>query len=394
MTQVATMTHGEAVLRARAMIPQIRERALRCEHERKVPQETIDEFVAAGLGRIMTPKRWGGYEISHDAACDVILEIAEGCGSTGWCCSWLLTHVWWFAAFPLEAQFDVYGDGPDVNLAASFADRQGIATPVPGGYRLSGRWGWASGIDHCTWTMLGATVKGDAAEPYARLFVLPQIDYTVEDTWYNIGLRGTGSNDVIVDDVFVPEHRSVRVAEIRNCTAPGRAVNPGPMYRLEGSTRNHELIAPGLGAARGALKEWLTWSRDRVSYRTGASFRADHSRQLGTAQVETDLDAVELILRRNLDLIRNGGPISPETITLIHYSGARSIEWLCRAVDTLLGLSGASGLFDTNPIQRAWRDVHAIAAHASANPVQSGEARGRVLLGLEGHKGEPGSGIP
>lgn len=383
-TQPQALTHHEAVRRAREMVPRIRERALRADRERKIPRETIDEFVAAGLGRVMTPKMWGGYELSHDVACDVILAIAEGCGSTGWCCSWLLTHVWWFTAFPIEAQHDVYGDGPDVNLAASFAERQGKATRVPGGYRLSGRWKWTSGVDHCTWSMLGALAVGEGEEPYARIFLVPNTDYTIEDTWYNVGLRGTGSNDVIVNDIFVPEHRSVRAAEIKNCTAPGRSVINGPVYRLEGSTRNHELIAPALGAARGALKEWTTWSRNRFSHRTGASFTGDVHKQIGTAQVETDLDAVELMLRRNLDLIRAGGPIDHATISLIHYSGTRSIQWLCNASDVLLRLAGAAGLFDENPIQRAWRDVHAIAAHGSANVNQSGEARGRVLLG-EGH---------
>jgi 3-hydroxy-9,10-secoandrosta-1,3,5(10)-triene-9,17-dione monooxygenase len=384
-TQTQDMTHEEAVRRAWEMVPRIRERALRCDRERKVPRETIDEFVASGLGRIMTPKRWGGYEISHDACADVILAIGEGCGSTAWCCSWLLTHVWWFMAFPLEAQADVYGNGPDVNLAASFAERQGKAIRVPGGYRLSGRWKWTSGVDHCSWSMLGAIVVDGDKEPDARILLVPDTDYRIEDTWYNVGLRGTGSNDVIVDDVFVPEHRSVRVAEVRNCTAPGRSVITGPMFRLEGSTRNHELIAPALGAMRGAFKEWLDWSRNRVSHRTGAVFVEDHHRQLATAQVETDLDAVEMVLRRNLDLIRNGGPIDPATITLIHYSGTRSIQWLLQASDVLLGLAGAAGLFDENPIQRAWRDVKAISAHGSANPFQSGEARGRVLFGMKGH---------
>lgn len=376
------LTHEEAVRRAKALAPRIRERALRCERERRVPRESIDEFVAAGLGRIMTPKRWGGYEMSHDVAADVILEISAACASTGWCCSFLLIHVWWFTAFPIEAQHDVYGDGPDVNLAASFAERGGTATAVDGGFRLSGRFKWTSGVDHCTWTMVGAHTLG-AGAPHNRLFLLPQKDYRVEDTWYNAGLRGTGSNDVVVDDVFVPAYRTVGFEEVRKCTAPARQIVDGPVYKMPSRARNHELVAPMLGAARGALEDWLRWSRGRVSNYNGASFTDDAHRQLTTSHVEALLDAAELVMRRNLALVRNGGPFSDDVLSLIHASGGRSALWICEASDLLLRMAGASGLLDENSIQRAWRDVHAISMHGSLNAGVSGTERGRILLSAE-----------
>jgi 3-hydroxy-9,10-secoandrosta-1,3,5(10)-triene-9,17-dione monooxygenase len=379
-----TLTHEEAVSRAKALAPRIRERALRAERERKIPRESIDEFVDAGLGRIMTPKRWGGYEMSHDTACDVILEIGKACGSTAWCTSFLLTHVWWFTAFPIEAQADVYADGPDVNMAASFSERgDKQVVPVPGGFRLTGRWKWASGVDHSTWTMVGGVVPPGEEPQHTRIFIVPKNDYRIEDTWHNVGLRATGSNDVLIDDVFVPEHRSVRLQGIRDCTAPGRLVIDGDPYRLPQRTRNHELIAPALGAVRGAFEEWKSWSRGRASNYSGAKLSDDVHKQLATSHIETDLDAAELILRRNLALIRNGGPIDEPTRALIHASGGRSMEWICSAADSLLHISGASGLFDDNPIQRAWRDARAISAHGSLNAGNSGVARGRVLLGLE-----------
>lgn len=376
------MTHEEAMRRTRALVPKLRERALRCERERRVPHESIEEFVQAGLLRTFTPKRWGGYEISHDLAADIILEISAACANTGWNCSWLMAHIWWFMAFPLQAQFDVYGDGPDVLLAASFSELQGTATEVDGGYRISGHWRWASGVDHCTWIMLGARTTGAHEPQHGRIFLLPPEDYRVEDTWYNVGLRGTGSNDVFASEVFVPAYRSVRLLEISNCTAPGRQVINGNIYRLPGKSRNHEIIAPALGAARGAFAHWLEWSRGRSSNRDGQRFTEDVHRQVGTAQVEADLEAVELVMRRNLDRIRNGGPIDDETRSLIHSSGVRSFQLLCNATTQLLRMGGASALFDTNPIQRAWRDVHAIAAHGSLNVNSSAAERGRELLGV------------
>lgn len=375
------LTHEEAVRRARALAPRIRERALRCERERRVPRETIEEFVASGLHRIMTPGRWGGDEISHDCAADVILEISSACASTGWNCSWLLAHVWWFMAFPIEAQHDVYHAGPDVLLAASFGEFQGTATETDGGYRLSGHWRWASGVDHCTWIMLGARTTGGREEPHARIFLVPLSDYRVEDTWYNVGLRGTGSNDVFVDDAFVPEHRSVRLREIAECTAPGRQVVNGNIFRLPGRSRNHEIIAPALGAARGAFAYWTEWSRGHRSNADDRRFASDVHRQIGTGQIEADLEAVDLVMRQNLDRIRNGGPIDDETRNVIHASGARSFSRLCDATTALLRMGGASALYDANPIQRAWRDVHAIAAHRSLNVYTSAAERGRDLLG-------------
>jgi 3-hydroxy-9,10-secoandrosta-1,3,5(10)-triene-9,17-dione monooxygenase len=374
------LTHEEAVKRARRLAVRCRERALRCERERRVPRESIEEFVDAGLQRIFQPRRWGGYEISHDCAADVILEIAAACGNTGWNCSWLLAHIWWFMAFPLEAQHDVYGDGPDVCLAAAFGERQGTAVEVDGGFRLSGHWRWASGVDNCTWIMLGGRTSGGSEQPHARLFLVPLSECRIEDTWYNVGLRGTGSNDVLGEDLFVPEHRSVRYEEIQNCTAPGRLAVTGNIYRLPGKSRNHEIIAPALGAARGAFAHWIEWSNGRASYRTGEVFTKDVHRQIGTAQIEADLDAVELIMRKNLDRIRNGGPIDDPTRHVIHASGVHSFQKICDATTRLLRMGGASALFDSNPIQRAWRDVHAIAAHASLSVYTSAAERGRDLL--------------
>ena len=133
-------THAELVERARRLAPALRERAARAEADRRVPRESIDQFVAAGLGRILQPRRFGGYELGHSAAFDVTVEIATACGSTGWCASLLNIHDWWLATFPEQAQMDVWGSGSDPNLAAMVYPT-GKAQPVPGGYKLSGRWG-------------------------------------------------------------------------------------------------------------------------------------------------------------------------------------------------------------------------------------------------------------
>ncbi|HUZ75346.1 MAG TPA: acyl-CoA dehydrogenase family protein [Stellaceae bacterium] len=377
-----SLTHEEAVARARALAPAIAARAHRAEQERHIPRESIEEFVAAGLARVLQPRRWGGHEISHAAAFDVAVEIAAACGSTGWCTSLLNMHDWWLSAFPDEAQHDVWRDTPDVNLAAVISPLGGKATPVDGGYRITGHWGWASGIDHCQWLIVTAmTAMGDGP-PEARCFVVPAKDCAVEDTWFNVGLKGTGSKDIDIDDIFVPAHRSVSMADLREATTPGVRANPGPIYRVPLIARNYALAAPALGIARGAFADWLGWTRTRVASFTGEAIAAQGPVQTAISEVEAQLDAAEFLMRRNLEFIRDGKPVDLPTRALCSYANAHAVQVICQAVDTLFRLSGSRGMFEKSPIQRAWRDVHTLSSHVSLNPTAAGQLRGRAMLGI------------
>lgn len=376
------LTHEEAVRRARALAPAIAERAHRAEAERRVPLESIEAFVGAGLGRILQPRRWGGHEISHDAAFDVTLEISAACGSTGWCTSLLNIHDWWLAAFPDEAQHDVWRDGPDVNLAAVISPRAGKAVTVDGGYRINGHWGWASGIDHCTWLIVTATSDAGDGTPEARCFVMPAKDARVHDNWFNVGLKGTGSKDIIVDDLFVPAHRSLSLADLREATTPGVRVNTGPLYRVPLIARNYALAAPALGIARGAFAEWVDWTRARVASFTGEAIAEQGPIQTEIADTETLLDAAEFLMRRNLGFIRDGAPVDLATRALCAHANAQAVRLICKVVHALFQLSGSRGMYELSPIQRAWRDVHTLSSHVSLNPGAAGQLRGRALLGL------------
>jgi 3-hydroxy-9,10-secoandrosta-1,3,5(10)-triene-9,17-dione monooxygenase len=376
------LTHQDAVRRARDLAPLLRERAAKTETERRIAEATIAAIVDAGLTRILQPRRWGGHEISHDAAFDVAVDIASACGSTGWCVSLLNIHDWWLAAFPQEAQHDVWNATPDRNLSAMVYPT-GKAAPVDGGYKLSGRWSFVSGVDFSHWAIVAALVFGPDGPPHARHFVIPRKDYAVEDTWYNVGMRGTGSNDLVVNDVFVPAHRTITMDDFREGTTPGSRVNSGPIY--QGAmicTFAHALAAPALGVARGALANWLEWTRGKTATRTGDAVAEWSHLQIRLTQTELDIDAAEMLLRRNLDTIRHGGPTDRALRTRSSATWGHATRMLCNAVDTLFDMSGARGMRDENPIQRAWRDVHAIGAHVGLNPDLSGQARGRLLLGL------------
>ena len=376
------LTHEEAVRRARALAPMLRERAQRIEGERRVSNESIEAIVGAGLSRILQPRRFGGYEISHDAAFDVAVEIASACGSTGWCASLLNMHSWWLAGFPEEAQHDVWRDTPNRNLAAMVYPT-GKAAPADGGFRLSGRWAFVSGVDYSDWAIVAALVFGPQGPPHARHFLMPRKDYAILDTWHNVGLRGTGSNDLVANDVFVPAHRTLTMDDFREGTTPGAQVNTGPLYRgAMICTFPHALSAPALGIGRGALAAWLEWTREKVATSTGEAVAEWPHVQIRIAQAEQELDAADMLMRRNLDAIRQGGPGDPDARTRIHAAYAQAVRLICEAVDALFNTSGARGMRDENAIQRAWRDVHAIAAHVGLSTDLSGQSRGRFLLGL------------
>jgi 3-hydroxy-9,10-secoandrosta-1,3,5(10)-triene-9,17-dione monooxygenase len=204
-----SMTREEAVARAKDFAPVVRERASSAEKERRQPLETIQEITDAGLARLLTPRHWGGYELGLDTYVDAVIEIAKGDAAAGWCYSFLNIHAWFLAHFPEEAQHDVWGNTPDVPLAESVIPA-GKATPLEGGYLLSGSWPFVSGIDHCKWAMLaGMTPSTPNSPPEPRVFLIPRSDYEIEDTWFVAGLKGSGSKTAVVQGAFVPEHRTV-----------------------------------------------------------------------------------------------------------------------------------------------------------------------------------------
>jgi 3-hydroxy-9,10-secoandrosta-1,3,5(10)-triene-9,17-dione monooxygenase len=375
-------SRDELVARARWLAPAVRERAARAESERRVPKESIDEIVGAGLGRALQPARWGGWELGHEAAFDVAVEIAAACGSTGWCASLLNIHDWWLAAFPEEAQHDVWRDSPDRNISAMVYPT-GKAQPVDGGYRLDGRWTLVSGVDHSHWSIVAALVMAESGPPQVRQFLLPRTDYTVIDTWFNVGMRGTGSNDLAAEGVFVPAHRTLAMDAFREGRTPGAEINKARCYQVPMlAAFPHALAGPALGIGRGAFADWLDWTRGRTATATGEPVGETAPVQIRLAQAEAGLDAAELLLRRNLEALEADEPPDLATRARSSASYAYAVQEICRVVDSLLNSSGARGLRDGNVIQRCWRDVHAAAAHIGLSPDLSGQLRGRALLGL------------
>src|SRR5216683_1111010 len=200
---------AELLACAEALVPVLRERAGRTEELRRLPDETIDELHQSGLFRILQPKRVGGSELPFRSIVELVAVIGRGDGSTAWVLANLAAHHWLLGMWPKEAQDEIWGESPDNLIGSALIFPRGRARKVPGGYRLSGRWPFSSGVDPAAWNLIGAIMQDEETGTEPRIFLLPAKDYTIIDTWQVIGLAGTGSKDVAVDDVFVPEYRSV-----------------------------------------------------------------------------------------------------------------------------------------------------------------------------------------
>jgi 3-hydroxy-9,10-secoandrosta-1,3,5(10)-triene-9,17-dione monooxygenase len=375
----------ELVARARALAPKLRERAVRAERDRNIPQESVDEYIDAGLIHALQPKRWGGYEHDHEVAFDIAVELGKStCGSSAWCLNYLTDHACILALFPEEAQHDVWSRNKTACIATSAAPT-GKVSVAPGGYRLDGRWSWCSGLRHSHWIMIGGLVhRAGEDHPDMRLYLVPVAEVKQDDTWYCAGLRGSGSNTSVLDNVFVPEHRSVSFSTLRDACAPGSKTNTNPMYRTPFiAVHSYALLAPVLGLARGGYADFVQWTRQRYLTYTQLNIAQHVPVQLRIAEIAVQIDAAELLARRALATARaDYAGMTIETRTLLRRDFVYAVRMLREAMDDLIKISGSSGLMDNNTLQRCWRDIHAISSHVVMNWDVPAENFGRMEFGL------------
>ncbi len=375
----------ELVARARALAPKLRERAVRAERDRNIPQDSVDEFIEAGLIHTLQPKRWGGYEHDHEVAFDIAVELGKStCGSSAWCLNYLADHACMLALFPEEAQHDVWSRHNAACIAPSAAPTGKVA-PAAGGYRLDGRWSWCSGLRHSQWIMIGGLVQRPGEDhPDMRLYLVPVSELKQDDTWYCAGLRASGSNTAVLDNVFVPEHRSVSFSVLREGCSPGSKVNTNPMYRAPFiALHSYALLGPVLGVARGGYTEFVQWTRQRYLTYTQLAIAHHVPVQNRVAEIAAPIDAAELLARRAFAMARAdyaGMPLA--TRTLLRRDFTYALRVLREALDDLVKISGSSGLMDDNPVQRCWRDAHAISSHVVMNWDVPAENFGRTEFGL------------
>ena len=382
-------TYAAMMERARALVPRLRDRAPKTEELRRLPPETERDLHDAGLFRIVQPKRVGGAELDYVALVDCADVLAQGDASVAWNFANLASHHWMLGMFDRRAQDLVWNKDPDALIASSFIFPSGRARKVDGGYRLRGHWPFSSGVNSSEWNMLGAVVSSDdeADGIEYRIFLLHKDDYEITDTWDASGLRGTGSNDVEVTDIFVAEPMTVAVGDLAGGPTPGSPDNPNALYALPVfSLFPYVLSGAALGNAQACLDDYIDITRHRASTYNRAKLGDFQSTQIKIAEASAKIDAARLIMRsRCIEAMadaRAGRMADIAAKTRLRRDGAYSVNLCTEAVSLLSSASGARGLFTTGALQRQFRDAHAINSHLAFNFDAAGTNYGRVALGL------------
>ena len=380
--------NSDAVIaRVTELLPVLRQRAQETEDGRAVPAESVKALEETGFFKLLQPRSAGGLEADPVAFYTAVRLIASACGSTGWVASVVGVHSWQLALFPPQAQRDVWGADPAARMSSSYAPT-GQAKKLDGGYRLDGRWSFSSGCDHATWVLLGGIVTNDEGQPTDfRTFLLPASDYAIDDVWDTVGLRGTGSNDIVVDNAFVPEHRSLSFTNVTRCACPGQEANTGALYRIPfGSIFSYAITTPVIGMATGAYAAHVDYQRGRVraSY-VGQKSAEDPFAQVRIAEAAALIDAAWLALERNMTELMAHANVAEKIPLPLRLRTRRDqvtgTGQAIRAVDLLFENSGGRALKLGTPIQRFWRDAHAGRVHAINDPERALSMFGRGEFG-------------
>jgi 3-hydroxy-9,10-secoandrosta-1,3,5(10)-triene-9,17-dione monooxygenase len=381
--------YAEAMRRARAMVPILRERAARAEDARMLLRENEQLLHESGLFRFHQPKSFGGMELDFVAVVDIPAELARGCPSTAWNVGNVACHHWILGYYDPATQHEVWDANPDALIASSIALAAGRGRKADGGFVINGRWPFSSAVDNSDWNMLAVSIyDGDGKTPVDwRLCLVPKSDYEVIDTWYAMGMAATGSKDVAVSELFVPERRALPLLRCRGGSEhPGAALNPGALYRIPiVAASSHPLAPAALGAAEGAYELFLETMAKRAGTYTGARVADFQAVQIKVARARCLIDSARDFLRQSAIGLQAAAQRdeAPDLETKLRFRAhsAFAVNQSREAVETLWSCYGAQGLYVRDPLQRHLRDVLAINQHFSFNFDIAGAAYGLLALG-------------
>jgi 3-hydroxy-9,10-secoandrosta-1,3,5(10)-triene-9,17-dione monooxygenase len=371
------------------LLPAIRARAAETEALGRVPDETIGELARTGVFRAVQPRQFGGLELDPATFFEGMVRIGSACGSTGWVASVVGVHPFHIAMFPEQAQREVWQGNPDARASSSYAPT-GKVERVDGGFVLSGRWGFSSGVDHCQWAILGGVLcDNDTGKPAEfRSFLVPRPDFEIDhQSWQVSGLMGSGSKDVVIKEAFVPGHRTHSIVDVYNGTDPGLAVNRGPLYKLPWlSMFAYAITSPAIGAAVGALNAFIEETSTRVSAFGGAPVALNPAMHVRLADAHIVIGDARARLHSTWNacyaIAQTGQRISVERRAELRYEGARSIGACLEAVLKLFEAGGGRVMQTSKPLQRHLRDILAMRNHPFGIPEPRAGAFARVLLGV------------
>ncbi|MEU4067033.1 3-hydroxy-9,10-secoandrosta-1,3,5(10)-triene-9,17-dione monooxygenase oxygenase subunit [Streptomyces wedmorensis] len=385
------MRDEDVLTAVRALAPVLRERAAEAETLRRVPDASVEELEDAGFFRLLRPLAYGGLAADPAVFYAAVHEIAKACGSTGWAASVLGVHPWYVAQLDPRAQEEVWGaEGP--TLICSSHAPTGEVTSVDGGFRLSGRWHFSAGCDHARWALLGGLVTDREGRPVdMRTFLLPRADYRVDDVWDTVGLRGSGSNDIVVEDAFVPAHRTLGYGPVTALRCPGHEVNHEPLYRLPYASVFTTAVSTAMvGIAEGAYEDHLAAARRSVRSSRGGPAAEDPFAQVRLARAAGEIDAARLQLGRNMTelyaVARGGAEIPAELRARTRRDQALATERALTAVDLLMADAGRGPLRVADDVlQRAWRDLHTGRGQAANDVERALLLYAQDALGMDVH---------
>jgi 3-hydroxy-9,10-secoandrosta-1,3,5(10)-triene-9,17-dione monooxygenase len=386
-TAAERAARASLVDRARGLVPLLVANSRRTEEERRIPEESIDAMREAGIFRMMQPRRFGGLQVDFRTKLEVTRELARGCGSTAWAVSLMNASSYLVGLWTEQAQKDVWGEDPDNRIAGAFTPAEQTEV-VDGGFLISGRWPFSSGCLHAQWGLGGIQiVDGAGAVQDHGLVLMPMADLTIEDTWHVAGMRGTGSNTLVADNVFVPEHRFLSLLKaIRNEFAT--PFTDEVLYRSPFFPAAAIILAgPHLGLAQAALDRVIDAAPGKgIAYTRFAEKSEAAVTQIAVAKAASLVDTAHLLAYRaaaDIDEAAHLDVVPDEKARArVRMDMAAAIVNAREAIRMLVSAHGASSFAESEPLQRIWRDCEVASRHAIAHSEINAQLYGQALLGV------------
>jgi alkylation response protein AidB-like acyl-CoA dehydrogenase len=372
---------------AAAITPTVAANAAASEAARAVCPASVHAMAEAGLWRILTPRTYGGYEAGLRAQVETVMCIAAADSAAGWIQMVINAHAYLAASFPAACQDEVWASGPDTRIPGTLAT-QGRLRAAHGGFRLDGRWQFASGVDHGDWLLIGA-VRDDVPDGIELVHVIvPKADVVVDDTWFTLGLRGTGSKDLVADNVFVPAHRALSSQLLLDGTSPHGEHHATHLNRLPlAVSLATQLAAAVLGIAKEAVRLHIERTRGRIDVYTASAKRLSVGGQLRIAEARAELATAELLLLEAADrcdrVMTSGERLTIDERAELKFHAAYVVELARRATERVFAASGAHAIYDDSRLQSLYRDINTACHHATIDYDTNAEIYGRTSLGLD-----------
>ena len=361
------------------------QRAEEAETLRRLPDETIADLTATGFTDLLVPAAYGGIQAPFPALLDPVRRMAHGCTSSAWTIGFLTLHNWMLALFGERAQQEAFADRPFLAPAPLAPTGRGL--PADGGIRLTGRWSWATGVMHANWIIVAALCGPDDGL-YPALALLPATEVTVEDVWHTDGMRATGSNDAVATDVFVPDHRLVKVTDIYAGTAPGAGLHDSATYRWPMVPALALLSAmPALGSAERVTEVYAQRLAERVLAYEGVMQKDKPIAQARLAGAQVRLRAVRGLLADTVGeietIVGTGDRVEKPVRAQARLAAAHIVAESRAVIADLMGAGGASIHFLSSPLQRYKRDVDVLSGHVVFDYDTARELAGALSLGMK-----------